>query len=295
MNLYKKLLCCRAGTCKAFLVFVAISSPLCHASRQGPAIGETSALAVNAMPEVLKDVGIEEKLGAQLPLDVLVRNEKNEEVPLRSLIDGSLPILMSLAYYNCPSLCGLILNGMIDGLKELDWKAGDKFKIINLSISSRETAELARQKKATLLKATHHGEWQDHWAFLTASEGVIAQISEALGYKFKWDPIQKEFVHGSGIFVLTPEGRISRILYGIQYRPSDLKLSLLEASRGKIGTILDRILLFCYRYNPVQKGYSVAIQKVLQLGALLTILLLGGYISSFWIFRRLKGPTGEGS
>lgn len=247
--------------------------------------------ASSVLPEGMKNVGIEDRLGAQVPLTELeFTDESGKKIHLQQLMRPQLPVVLSITYYNCPGLCGLVLNGVVDGLKELKkvgWQAGKQFVLINVSMDSRETHELAQKKKENFIQTHSSPEWKEYWHFLTGSEASIQKLTQTIGFQFKWIPQEKQFSHGAGIFILTPEGVVSRVLYGIQYRTTDLKLSLLEASRGKVGTIIDRILLFCYQYDPQLGKYSMVLMRVLKLGALLTVLSLGVFLGLFW-FRSLS-------
>lgn len=226
----------------------------------------------------LAGVGIKEQLGAQVDLNLHFTDENGKVVRLGDFFAAKKPVIISLAYYQCPMLCGVILNGIVDGVKEMTWTPGKEFTMVNVSIDPKEKSELAVAKKKNLIEALGKPEAAAGWHFLTGEEQSIKSLATQLGFGYRWDENEKQFAHGAGIFVLTPEGQLSRVLYGIQYRASDLRLSLLEASNGKIGTIVDRILLFCYGYNPHLRQYSVIAMRVVQLGAILTTLLLGIFI-----------------
>lgn len=260
----------------ALSLFLVFSSAPAFASRADKAAGN-QALAEKG-PD-LTGVGITEKLGAQVNLDRTFTDESGKSVRLGDFFSSKRPVIISLAYYECPMLCGVVLNALVDGMKELTWTPGKEFTVVNLSFDPKEKFELAAAKKKNLVEALGKPEAAAGWHFLTGEENQIKSLADELGFGYRWDEKEKQYAHGAGIFVLTPEGKLSRVLYGIQYRPSDLRLSLLEASNGKIGTIIDRILLFCFSYNPVLRQYSVAVMRVLQVGAVLTILLLGGFIA----------------
>lgn len=224
-------------------------------------------------------IGITEKLGESVDLNLQFTNELGQTVRLGDYFTEKKPVIISLAYYECPMLCGIVLNGVVDGLKGMDWTPGKEFTVINVSIDPKEKFDLAAAKKKNLLEALGKPEAAAGWHFLTGDENPIKTLATQLGFGYRWDEKEKQYAHGAGIFVLTPEGKLSRILYGIQYRPSDLRLSLLEASSGKIGTIIDRLILFCYAYNPVTRQYSMMLTRVMQIGAIVTTLLLGAFIA----------------
>lgn len=250
--------------------------PSAHGSGTDKAAG--NAALADKGPD-LTGVGITEKLGAQIDLNRTFTNEEGKSIRIGDYFQAKHPVILSFAYYECPMLCGVVLNALVDGMKTLDWTPGKEFTVVNLSFDPREKFDLAAAKKKNLIEALGKPGAAAGWHFLTGEENQIKALAGELGFGYRWDEKEKQYAHGAGIFVLTPEGKLSRVLYGIQYRPSDLRLSLLEASNGKIGTIIDRILLFCFSYNPHLRQYSVTATRVVQIGAVLTILLLGGFIA----------------
>lgn len=227
-----------------------------------------------------KGIGITEKLGDSIDLNLHFSDETGKTVRLGEFFEKKKPVIVSMAYYQCPMLCGIVLNGLVDGMKGMSWVAGKEFTLVNVSFDPREKPTLAATKKKNLIEALGKPEASSGWHFLTGEESQIKTLASQLGFGYRWDETEKQFAHGAGIFVLTPEGKLSRVLYGIQYRPSDLRLSLLEASNGKVGTIIDRIVLFCYSYNPKMRQYSVTLTRIVQLGAVVTMLILGGFIAA---------------
>jgi len=219
---------------------------------------------------------------------------------LRSLFRGK-PVILNFVYYNCPSLCGFVLNGLLDGMKGLKWSIGQEFDVLTVSIDPRETPDLALAKKENYLEqlASKVGE-QDvetaskGWRFLTGSEEQVRPLAEAVGFRYRWDKVAQEYAHGAGVFVLTPQGKISRTLYGIQYSPKDFKLALVEAGEGKVGTLMDQVLLFCFRYDPSSRGYSLYAFRLVQAGGAGTLFLVGGYLLAFWRKQRKGLPSGSG-
>ncbi|MBS1961583.1 MAG: SCO family protein [Bdellovibrionales bacterium] len=227
----------------------------------------------------MSGVGITDKLGGSIDLGLKFTDETGKSVRLGDFFAAKRPVIISMAYYQCPMLCGVILNALVDGMKELAWTPGKEFALVNVSIDPREKPELAATKKKNLVEALGKPEAAAGWHFLTGEENQIKALAGELGFGYRWDEKEKQFAHGAGIFVLTPDGKISRVLYGIQYRASDLRLSLLEASNGKIGTIIDRILLFCFSYNTHLRQYSLTVTRVLQVAFVAVVLVLGGFIA----------------
>jgi protein SCO1/2 len=238
----------------------------------------------------ISGLAIEEKLGESIDLDLRFVSEAGEEVPLRKYFGGKKPVIVSMAYYECPTLCGIVLNGLLEVTRKMDWTPGEQYTLVNVSIDPREKHELAATKKKSLMEALDKPGADAGWHFLTGDESQIKSLASQLGFGYRWDENEKQYAHSAGIFVLTPEGKLSRILYGIQYKPSDLRLSLLEAADGKIGTILDRIVLFCFSYNPQMKQYSMVLTQVMKVGAIITVLILGAFIA-FARMRELRGSS----
>jgi protein SCO1/2 len=190
-------------------------------------------------------------------------------------------------------LCTMVLNGVNEGLKKLAWSVGKEFDVVTISINPNDTPAMARAKKENYLKdyakAGHDLEQaRAGWSFLTAEETQVRRLASELGFEYKYDEIQKQYAHSAVTFVLTPKGVVSRYLYGITYEPKNLKLALLEASQGKIGSVFDRLLMFCYHYEPLARGYSLQAMKVMQLGAMVSMAIMGGYLMVFWT-RQRKG------
>ena len=236
------------------------------------------AFAAETVPVELKGVGIVEHFGATLPLDLTFKNEEGEEVALRNFFDGKKPVLLTLVYYRCPNLCGMLLNGLTEALKELTWNVGEKFSVVTVSFDSTEGVELARAKRESYLRAYGREMTSDNWHFLTGNEESIQGLAQSVGFGFRYDEDQKEFAHAQAIYVLTPNGKISRYLYGIQFSPKDLKLALLEASEGKIGTFKDRFLMFCYHYDPKGRRYSLYATNLMKVAGGITVIGVGGLL-----------------
>lgn len=237
--------------------------------------------------EELVGVGIEEKRGDTLDLSLEVTDETGKKVTLGSFFDGKHPVILSPIYFSCPGLCNFHLNGLIDALKLMDkeWTVGTRYQVLALSFDSKETPDLAATKKQTYMKLYDREGSEAGWHFLTADEETIQKITQSVGFGFKWDEKSKEWAHASAAIILTPKGVISRYLPGIVFNPQDIKLSLTEASEGKIGTFVDHLVLYCFRYDPSQSKYTLAAFRVMQVAGGIMVLgmvlwLLPTYIRS---------------
>ncbi|MCC7442982.1 MAG: SCO family protein [Bdellovibrionales bacterium] len=219
-------------------------------------------------------------------------NEEGKTVPLSRYFESGKPVLLSIVYYNCPSLCGFVLNGLLATLKNLEgWTPGDQFELVTLSMDHREGPELAREKKAAFIGELGNPAVAQGWHFLTGSESQIRKLTDSVGFGFRWDAVQEEYAHQAGIFVLTPEGKLSRVLFGIDYPVRDVRLALVEAGEGKTGTFVDQMVLFCFRYDPSQRGYALYAFRLVQVGSVLMTLAVGVYLAIFW--RRQRRMAGE--
>jgi protein SCO1/2 len=246
----------------------------------------------NTLPKELEGIGITEHLGDKIPAGLQFVNEKGETVTLDSYIGQGRPVILNLVYYSCPMLCTLVLNGMVEGLKQVGYEPGQQFDIVSVSIDPRDTPEIAAMKKANYVKEYGRPSANMSWHFLTGQEPEIKKLTEAIGFKYRWDEQQQQYAHAAAIFILTPEGVLSRYLYGITFQPQDLRLGLLEASEGKIGSPIEKLLLFCYQYDPVGKKYALYATNVMRLGAAFTVLILGAFLGIFWRAERQKSSQG---
>jgi protein SCO1/2 len=230
--------------------------------------------SVGVRPELLKQVGIDQKLNQSIPLDLTFRDENGANVQLGQFF-GQKPVILTLVYYNCPMLCTQVLNGVESSLKELSTDIGNQYDVVTISIDPTESHVLAKTKKEMYVGMYGRPGAAQGWHFLTGDEPQIKQLADAVGFRYAYDPDTKQFAHASAIMLLTPEGKISRYFYGIQYPTRDLRLGLVEASEGKIGTPVDQVLLFCYHYDPATGKYGLLISHVIQAGGALTVLIIG--------------------
>ena len=233
-----------------------------------------STVPSSSMPEPLKAVGYDQRLGEQVPLDLAFRDEAGRPVKLGDLF-GHRPVVMVFAYYECPMLCDLVLQGLAGSLRALSFDAGREFDVVVVSIDPKETPKLAAETEAQILKSYGRPGTRDGWHFLTGSQQSILKLTQAAGFRYVYDRERDEFAHAAGVMILTPGGRISRYLYGIEYAPRDVRLALIESADGRIGNLADQILLYCFHYDPVFGKYSAMTMNILRLSAVATVLGLG--------------------
>ena len=247
-----------------------------------------AAQVLEDKPDVLNEVGIDEHLEAVLPLDVPFRNDQGQPVTLRTYFTGSRPVILTLNYSDCPMLCQVQLNGLVDGLREISLLAGKDYQVISVSINPLETVDRARLTKERYAKAYGRPNSAAGWQFLTGDADSIRQLAECVGFRYKFLPESNEFVHTAALILCTPDGRVSRYLHGVAYEPQTLKLSLLETGEGKIGTTLDRIVLYCFHYDATKGRYGPVAMRMMQIGAGITLgVLLIGLVPS-WMRRQKK-------
>lgn len=238
----------------------------------------TQSIAQQPNPQTLaKEVGIDQKLNAPVPLDLTFRAEDGQLVPLRQFF-GERPVVLALVYYRCPSLCSLILNGVVQSMSQISFDPGKQYEVVVISFDPTETPELAKAKKAAYAKTFGKPSFSAGWHFLTGSPESIRQLTSAVGFRYRWDDAGKQFIHASGILVATPAGSVSKYFYGVHYLPRDLRLALVEASKNKIGSPVDQFLLFCLHYDPTKGKYGLVIMNVIRLLGALTVLGLAIFI-----------------
>ena len=228
-------------------------------------------------------IGIDQKLGDQLPLDLRFVDSEGNTVHLRDYF-GEKPIILSLVYFDCPMLCTQVINSLLRAMNVLSFGAGTEFDVLTISIDPGETPELAKAKKIEYLKNYRGREGSTGWHFLTGDQQQIEQLAAAVGFRYEYDEPTDQYIHASGIMVLTPDGKLARYFYGIDYPPRDLRWGLVEAADGAIGNPVDQLLLLCYSYDPMTGKYGLYIRHSLRIGGLATVLALGSFI--FVMLRR---------
>lgn len=262
------------------------------ASAIGRALPPTGAPpAAGTVPQELAEVSIEERSGAEVPKDVLLRDPQGREVAFGSYLGDGRPVVLVLAYYQCPMLCTLVLNGLTDGLRSLGWTVGENFRVVTVSIDPRDSAELAAEKQAAYLAEYGRAVPPRGWDFLTGDEASVRRLADAVGFRYRWDEATGQYAHAAGAFVITPEGRLSRTLYGLSFPERELRLSLVEASEGKLGGAWGKVLMFCFNYDPHARSYALAAIRLMKAGGALTALLLGGFL--LWLSRRYRRPEDD--
>lgn len=235
-----------------------------------------------ALPNGLTNVGIDQKLDQQVPLNLVFRDEFGRQAPLSTYFKPGKPVVLAFVYFQCPMLCSMIMNGVESGLKAVSFNPGQDFEVVAVSFDPTDTPEMAAAKKQTYLKRYNRPGTANGWHFLTGDEANIKALTDAVGFRYKYDEATKQYAHASGIMVITPNGRISRYFYGVEYAPRDLRLGLVEASQNKIGSPVDQILLFCFHYDPATGKYgAIAMNMVRFAGAAFT-LICGTFLFVFW-------------
>jgi protein SCO1 len=242
-----------------------------------PAAASTDNSNSAERPKILRDVGVDQRLNEQVPLDLTFRDETGKSVQLGQYF-GKKPVILSLVYYDCPMLCTMVENGLLQSLKELKFDVGDQFDVVTVSFDPRDTPQVAAAKKALYVGLYGRPGAAEGWHFLTGDQNSIARLTKAVGFRYVYDPQSGQFAHATAIMVLTPEGRLARYFYGIQYPSGGLRLSLVEASENKVGSPVDAVLLFCCAYNPSTGKYGLIVSRVLMIAGVLTVLTLGTLI-----------------
>jgi len=238
----------------------------------------------NGMPPQLKTVGIDQKLGSQLPLDAEFKDENGNIVNLGTFFNQKKPVILALVYYECPMLCNEVLNGLTGSLKGISFDAGKEFDVVAISFDARENdkPDLAKNKKESYLNRYKRAGAEDGWHFLTGTQSEIDKVTQAVGFNYIFDEKTDQFAHAGGIMIATPEGKLSRYLYGIDYSPKDIKFSLIDSAENKIGNPAEQLFLYCFHYDPASGKYGLAILRVMRLAAVATIIGIAGLLLMFW-------------
>jgi len=228
------------------------------------------------LPRALQDIGFDQNIDQHVPLDTTFRDERGATVRLGDYF-GKRPVVLVFAYYNCPMLCTMVINGLSSALNVLSLTPGRDFEIVTVSFNPADTPADAAAKKAMYLERYTHEGAADHWHFLTGDPPSIARLTKAAGFRYAWDVDTKQFSHPSGVIVLTPDGRLARYLFGIEYGPRDLRYAIVEASDGRVGNATDTLLLYCYHYDPMTGRYGLVVMRALRLAGGATVLALSAF------------------
>jgi protein SCO1/2 len=271
-----------ARVCAVALVLCACSRPAF--AQQEPGFPQASydmmepgTLATARLPQ-LESVSFRQRLNEQLPLDTAFTDELGRPVTLAQYVNGQKPVILAFVYYSCPMLCTQIMNGVSRAVKVLPFSAGNDFDVVFISFDPRDKPEAASAKKSALLNYWSMQNQSGAWHFLTGEEPQIKTITSAAGFSYSWDEKTQQFAHLSGVLVLTPDGRLSRYFYGIEYSPKELRLALVESGQGRIGSLVDELLLYCYHYDPATGRYGAMVMNLVRIGGVLTVAFLAGFI-----------------
>ena len=252
------------------------------ASAQGPNFfngttpeqGKPSSLK----PEQLKEVSFRQRLNERLPMDARFKDEYGRDVTLGKYFNQQRPVIVAFVYYQCPMLCTQVMNGISSSLRALTFTAGEEFDVVLVSFDPRDNAAAAAEKKRQHLKYWASEQTSGGWHFLTGDEATIKRVADAAGFTYRWDPQTQQFAHVSGVLVATPEGKLARYFYGVEYSPKELRMALVEAGQGHIGSAIDELLLYCYHYDPEAGRYGVMIMNLVRAAAVLTVASMVGFI-----------------
>lgn len=237
----------------------------------------------NVLPANASEISVNEHLNAQLPLDVRLRDSSGRDVRLGDYFTARKPVLINLAYYRCPMLCNLVSNAVVNGLRGVAWTPGDQYEILTVSIDPRETAQDAAARRVRVADQFGRASGANGWHFTVGDEGEVRRLADALGFGYRFDARQNQYAHPAVIFLATPSGRVARYLYGISFPTNDLRLGLIEASEGRSISTVDRVLMFCFHYDPQDRKYVLVAKQVMKLGGGVTVLFLGGGLLALWL------------
>lgn len=258
-----------------------------------PRTYDPNVTVANGLPDPLKKIGIEQKLGEQLPLDAELKNEDGSLVKLGSYFGKDRPVILAFVYYECPMLCNQVLNGLTGSLKGISFDAGKEFDVVAISFDAREfdKPDLAKDKKVSYLERYGRTGTENGWHFLTGKQEEIDKITSAAGFSYEWDEKSNQFAHAAGVMVVTPDGKLSKYFYGIDYSPKDLKFGVMESAGNKVGNPAEQLLLYCFHYDPSTGKYGLAVLRIMRVGGVATLIGLGAMGFVFW--RRNKKKMGD--
>jgi protein SCO1/2 len=240
-------------------------------------MGFTGGIVASNVPAKMQHVTFSQRLGEQLPLDARFKDESGRDIALGDYF-GKKPVVLAFVYYQCPMLCPLVMNGISSALKVIPFTPGKEFDVVLISFDPRDPPEAANAKKRAHLQHWAVPETADGWHFLTGTEQDIRRVTSAAGFTYEWDEETQQFSHVSGVLVATPDGRLSRYFYGVEFSPKDLRLALVDSSQGRLGSVVEELLLYCFHYDPSTGKYGAAFMNILRLGGVLTVGLILGFV-----------------
>jgi len=251
------------------------------AAQQQPGLpgtmGMSGGIVASNVPPQFKDVDFAQRLGAQLPLDTPLRDEAGRDVRLGDYF-GSKPVVLSFVYYQCPMLCTQVMNGISSALKALPFTPGKEFDIVLVSFDPRDTPEAANAKKRAHLEHWQRQDTAAGWHFLTGDKAAIERVTSAAGFTYTWDEATQQFAHVSGVLTVTSDGRLNRYFYGVEFSPKDLRLALVDSGQGKVGSLVEHLLLYCYQYDPTSGRYGMVVMSLVRIGGVATVVLMVAFV-----------------
>jgi protein SCO1 len=288
----------KVSVCSALVVFL-LAAPAFAQMTGAPAPGFKREVGqpASAIPAPLREIGFDQHIGELVPLDLPFRDENGTAATLGDFF-GRRPVVMVFAYYDCPMLCTQVINGLSSALGVLSLAPHKDFEIVTVSFNPKDTPATASAKKAMYLERYRHPDApgiKDGWHFLSGDQSSIDRLTKAAGFRYVWDDKTKQFAHPTGIIVLTPEGRLARYLFGIEYGPRDLRYALVEASAGKVGNAVDTLLLYCYHYDPMTGRYGLVVMRALRIAGVATVLMLGTFIVVMIRREKHSAPSAPGT
>jgi protein SCO1/2 len=260
-------------------MLVACAPPVVAQMTGAPSPGyrRDPGVSASTIPQPLREIGFDQNIGERVPLDATFRDEHGRDVVLGRYF-GQRPVVLVFVYYSCPMLCTHVLSGVTNALNTVALDAGDDFELVVVSIDPRETSALAADRKAAVVARYRRPDSARGWHFLTGSQGAIERLTKAAGFRFAWDERTQQFAHPAGLVVLTPDGRLARYLFGLEFGGRDLRFALVEASEGRVGSLVDAVLLYCYHYDPMKGRYGFVVMRALRVAGAATVLALGTFV-----------------
>lgn len=245
------------------------------------AAGLSLPAQINRTPAELEGIGVDEKLGTQIDGSLEFIAENGRPIQIGSYLKQGRPVVLNFVYYSCPMLCSMVLNGVTSSIREIPWTPGTEYELVTISFDPRETHELAAAKKQSYL--TSYDRPAPGWHFLADYNNSAKALADAVGYKYRWDKGRNQYAHTAALVLLTPDGKVARYLYGIKYKPFDLRMALTEASQGKMkGGKMEQMLLYCFQYDPNSRSYSMTAKNIMRAGGAMTVLILGATLVRLW-------------